>query len=258
MSHLVALSGFHLSILWGLVYGLLMLGYRPLQQRYFPYRHVLMDVGAFAMLTLGVYLWFVDFPPSLVRSYVMVFLGWIVLLLGMELLSFMFLGTVVFGLLAMFPSLLVSLSFWLSVAGVFYIFLLLQYTKQVNKWVIAMFVIPVGIFVLMLPFVHSTFGVTSGYQLVSSLLSLLFVPFYSLVMFLHLIGMGDLFDSTMLWVFSLPKQSTMELLPVWLVGSYIVLSLFAIGSKKVFYITFSLASLYMIYLFIPVEKITEF
>jgi len=257
VSHLVALSGFHLTILWGLVYGFLLLLYRPLQQRYFPYRHALMDVGIVAMVALGVYVWFVDFPPSLVRSYAMVFLGWIVLLLGMELLSFMFLGTVVFGLLALFPSLLVSLSFWLSVAGVFYIFLLLQYTKHLDKRVIALFIIPVGIFILMLPFVHGTFGVTSIYQLLSPILSLLFVPFYPFVMFLHLIGMGGLLDSAVLWVFSLPAQSTIELLPSWIVGMYIVLSLFSMGSKKIFYTTFGLASLYMVYLFIPVQKITE-
>ena len=258
VSHLVALSGFHLTILWGLVYGFLLLGYRPIQQRYFPYRHALMDVGIVAMIILGIYVWFVDFPPSLVRSYAMVFLGWIVLLLGLELLSFMFLGTVVFALLALFPSLLVSLSFWLSVAGVFYIFLLLQYTKHVDKRVIAMFVIPVGIFILMLPFVHGTFGLTSGYQLLSPLLSLLFIPFYPFVMFLHLAGMGSLLDSTVLWIFSLPTQSTIQLLPSWIVAIYIVLSLFSMGNKKIFYTTFGLACLYMVYLFIPVQKITEF
>lgn len=258
VSHLVALSGFHLTILWGLVYGFLLLLYRPLQQRYFPYRHALMDVGIVAMITLGVYVWFVDFPPSLVRSYAMVFLGWVVLLLGLELLSFMFLGTVVFGLLALFPSLLVSLSFWFSVAGVFYIFLLLQYTKHVDKRVIAMFSIPVGIFILMLPFVHGIFGVTSGYQLLSPLLSLLFVPFYPFVMFLHLIGLGGMLDSAVLWIFALPTQSTIQLLPSWIVGIYIALSLFSMGSKKIFYTTFGLACLYMVYLFIPVQKITEF
>ncbi|WP_373030659.1 ComEC/Rec2 family competence protein, partial [Sulfurovum sp.] len=45
VSHLVALSGFHLGILWGLVYSLLLLLYRPLQQHFSPYRHALFDVG---------------------------------------------------------------------------------------------------------------------------------------------------------------------------------------------------------------------
>lgn len=250
VSHLVALSGFHLTILWGLVYGFLLLLYRPLQQRYFPYRHALLDVGIIAMATLGLYLWFVDFPPSLLRSYAMVFLGWGMLLLGMELLSFMFLGTVVFGLLALFPSLLVSLSFWFSVAGVFYIFLLLQYTKHLDKRVIAMFIIPLGIFILMLPFVHGTFGLTSGYQLLSPLLSLLFVPFYPFVMFLHLIGLGGLLDSGVFWIFDLPTESTTEILPEWIVGIYLLISFASIWSRKIFFTTFSMALLYTGYLFI--------
>ncbi|NOR54727.1 MAG: ComEC/Rec2 family competence protein, partial [Sulfurovum sp.] len=93
VSHLVALSGFHLSILWGLVYGFFLFLYKPLQQKYFPYRHALFDVGLVAMLVLGLYVWFVDFPPSLLRSYAMVLFGWLALIVGVELLSFTFLGT---------------------------------------------------------------------------------------------------------------------------------------------------------------------
>jgi len=110
VSHLVALSGFHLGILWGLLYGVLLLLYRPLQQKFFPYRHALFDVGLVTMVLLGVYVWFVNFPPSLVRSYAMVLIGWSVLLLGMELLSFTFLTLVLLLLVVLFPSLLVSLS----------------------------------------------------------------------------------------------------------------------------------------------------
>jgi len=147
------------------------------QQKFFPYRHALFDVGLVAMILLAVYLCFVEFPPSLVRSYAMVLVGWIMLLLGIELLSFTFLTTILLSLVVLFPTLSVSLSFWLSVAGVFYIFLLLQYTKEYNKWMITVLFIPIGIFILMLPVVHHIFGVTSVYQLLSPLLSLLFIPF---------------------------------------------------------------------------------
>jgi len=88
ISHLVALSGFHLGILWGLVYGMLLLLYRPLQQRYFPYRFALLDVGGVSILILGFYVWFVGTPPSLLRAYAMVLIGWSILLMGIELLSF--------------------------------------------------------------------------------------------------------------------------------------------------------------------------
>ena len=250
VSHLVALSGFHLGILWGLVYGMLLLLYRSLQQQFFPYRHALFDVGLVAMIFLGVYLWFVDFPPSLVRSYAMVLVGWMVLLLGMELLSFTFLTTIGLVLIALFPSLLVSLSFRLSIAGVFYIFLLLQYTKEFNKWIITLFFIPFGIFILMLPVVHHIFGVTSAYQLLSPLLSLLFIPFYPLVMFLHLLGLGGMLDSVLLWLFSLPGKSLDNVLPLWMMLGYVGLSLGAIWSRKLFFVVIGLAVGYGIYLFI--------
>ena len=252
VSHLVALSGFHLGILWGLIYGLLLLVYRPFQQHFFPYRHALFDVGLLVMVVLGVYVWFVDFPPSLVRSYAMVLVGWFVLLLGMELLSFTFLTSVGLTLMALFPSLIVSLAFGLSIAGVFYIFLLLQYSKEVKVWIITFILIPFGIFILMLPIVHAIFGVTSGYQLLSPILSLLFVPFYPLGMLLHLIGMGGLLDNALLWLFALPSQSKEMLLPGWVTFSYIALSLGAIWNRKLFWFVCGFASLYMVYLFISV------
>ena len=253
ISHLVALSGFHLGILWGLVYGVLLLLYRPLQQHFFPYRHALFDVGVLAMVFLGFYVWFVDFPPSLVRSYAMVLVGWIVVLLGMELLSFTFLTTIMLALLALFPSLMVSLGFWLSVVGVFYIFLLLQYTKEFKVWTVSLLFIPLGIFVLMLPVVHTIFAVTSGYQLLSPLLSLLFVPFYPLVMILHLFGFGSLFDEALLALFKMPQSSTEAFIPLWAMVGYLGLSIGAIWSRKLFWLVVGLASLYMIYLFIFVE-----
>lgn len=249
VSHLVALSGFHIGILWGLLYGLLLLLYRPFQQHFFPYRHALFDVGLAVVLFLGIYVWFVDFPPSLVRSYAMVLLGWAVLLLGMELLSFTFLSTVLLILVALFPSLLVSLAFQLSAAGVFYIFLLLQYSQGVKTWIISLVTIPFGIFILMLPIVHTVFGVTSGYQLLSPLLSLLFVPFYPLVMLLHLLGLGGLFDTVLLWLFALPEENAESLLPAWLMYAYLALSLGAVWSRKIFWLLLGAATLYMVYLF---------
>ena len=250
VSHLVALSGFHLSILWGMVYGLFLLFYAPLQQKYFPYRYALFDVGLITMLVLGCYVWFVDFPPSLLRSYAMVLVGWIIMLLGVELLSYTFLTTILLILVVIFPSLLVSLSFWLSLAGVFYIFLLLQYLHHANKWVMSLLVIPLGIFILMLPVVHGIFGMTSIYQLLSPIVSILFIPFYPLAMVLHLLGLGGLFDTALLWLFSLPENGVEHLLSPWLVFGYIGLSIGAIGYKKLFYSVCFMALSYGIYLFI--------
>lgn len=250
ISHLVALSGFHLGILWVLAYGGLLLLYRPLQQKFFPYRHALFDVGLAAMVLLGLYVWFVGFPPSLVRSYAMALVGWGVLLLGIELLSFTFLATVLLLLAVLFPSLLVSLSFALSVAGVFYIFLLLQYTKGYNKWFVTLVVIPFGIFLLMLPVVHYFFGITSVYQLLSPILSILFIPFYPLVILLHLAGMGGVFDTILLYLFSLLSEAKEIFLPLWGMLGYVVVSIGAIWYKVLFYVVLATVTVYGIYLFI--------
>lgn len=250
ISHLVALSGFHLGILWGVVYTLGLLLYRPLQAHFFPYRHALFDVGLVAIIVLGWYVWFVGFPPSLVRAFAMVLAGWIVLLAGMRFVSFSFLGLVVALLLALLPSLVVSLAFWFSVAGVFYIFLLLLWFNATKPILMTLLVVPLGIFVLMQPIVHLFFGVTSYYQLLSPLLSLLFIPFYPLAIALHLFGFGNLLDKPLEFVIYLASYESQSLLPMWVGGVYIALSLLAIKFKLAWYGCVAFALIYSIYLFV--------
>ena len=234
ISHLVALSGFHLGILWGVLYGVLWLLYRPLQQRWFPYRYALIDMGVVAIALLGLYVWFVGMPPSLVRAYAMVFFGWLMLVMAVELISFGFLTVVLAGLLVLFPSLLVSLGFWFSVAGVFYIFLLLHYTQRWNKSLVMFVVIPLGIFLLMLPLVHIVFETTTKCQLLSPLLSLLFTPFYPLLLGLHLLGMGGVFDGWLEALFTMPCKEIAWQTPLWLAILYGVVSLAAIRYRMAF------------------------
>lgn len=258
VSHLVALSGFHLTILWGLVYGMLSLLYKPAQQRWFPYRFMLLDMGLVALGVLGAYLWFVDFPPSLLRSYTMLLIAWIILLLGIELVSFQFLGFVVMLLLALFPELIASLGFWFSVAGVFYIYLVLYWSQKSEgwmsgKWAVSLLFIPIGIFILMLPVVHAIFGMSCKWQLLSPLLSLLFVVFYPLSIGLHLIGIGGIFDGGLLRLFELPSKCYDHILPAWAVSGYILLSLAAIWSRTLFAAVIGAALLYLSYLFFFVQ-----
>ena len=250
VSHLVALSGFHLGILWGQVYGALLLLYKPVQQRLFPYRYALIDVGVLSILFLGLYVWFVGMPPSLLRAYAMVIAGWMMLIMAVELVSFGFLAVVMAVLPILFPSLLVSVGYWFSVAGVFYIFLLLHYTKGWNRWVVMLAVIPLGIFVLMLPVIHIFFPVTSMCQLLSPLLSLLFTPFYPISMLLHLIGQGDLMDGGLHYLLSLPCHTKEVLLPWWAGVGYLLLSVAAIGYRRVFILLLGVATAFGMWLYI--------
>jgi len=250
VSHLIALSGFHLGILWWLLYTLLYLLYRPLQQRWFPYRYSLIDIGIVTISLLGYYIWLVGYPPSLLRSYAMLVVGWIVILLGIELVSFEFLSIVSLTLILAFPHLLFSLGFILSIMGVFYIFLLLRYTQSLSSLYIKFLIIPFGIYLLMTPFVHLFFGMTTPLQLLSPLLSLLFTLFYPISILLHILGLGDILDSSLIWLLNISTVAQENLLPWQWGGVYTLLSIGAIWSLRLFVLTLLFSMIYLGYTYV--------
>ena len=249
ISHLIALSGFHLGILSALLFFLLRPLYRFFQQRYFPYRFDLIDVGFVVLVILAGYVWFVDAPASLLRSYMMILSTWVLLFLGVELLTLSFLSTIVLILLILFPHLLVSLAFWFSVMGVFYIFLLLHYFSHVGKIMMTL-IISFGLFILMLPVVHMVFPMTTPLQLLSPFLSLLFSAFYPLSMLLHLLGIGYLLDGVLLQLFTMESSVNSVVVPSLLTGFYLLLSLGAFYFRRLFYLLLSLCLIFSMYLFI--------
>ncbi|NEW61406.1 ComEC/Rec2 family competence protein [Sulfurovum sp. bin170] len=249
ISHLIALSGLHLAILSGVLFFLLRPLYRIFQQRYFPYRFDLIDVGFLVLVILGWYVWFVDSPASLLRSYAMMVVGWSVLVLGIELLSFSFLATIVMVLLLLFPKMLVSLAFWFSVSGVFYIFLLLKRFSDVNKFLMTL-IISFGIFILMLPIVHMIFPMTSTLQLYSPLLSLGFSFFYPISIFFHTVGMGGVFDGLLLKLFTLESQVVDVKLDMVFGVGYLLLSIGAIYYTRLFYLLLLVAFGFMGWIFL--------
>jgi len=242
VSHLVALSGFHLGILWLIIFALAYIPYRYFQQKYYPYRNRNIDLGLFTLIFLGLFVLFTGAPPALIRSYIMLLVGWIVLILGIELLSFKFLAFAVLLILAVAPKLVASLGLLLSMTGVFYIFLVIKWFKDKPAWFISLVAIPVGIFLLMFPIGHYFFPTTSIWQLSSPILSVLFIIFYPIVAILHFFGLGSIFDSSLLWLFSLPKESINITMPEYLIVIYILLSIGAIFSKKLFFATITLAT----------------
>jgi len=242
------LSGFHLAILSSLLFFFLRPIYKFFQQRYFPYRFALLDIGFIVLVVLAYYVWFVDAPDSLIRSYMMILMGWLFLLLGVELLTLSFLTTISLILLVIFPNLLVSLAFWLSIIGVFYIFLLLHYFARLHKFLIIL-IISFGLFIFMLPVVHLIFPLTSPLQLLSPFFSLAFNVFYPLSIGLHLLGLGGLLDNLLLKLFTIQSiQSQLLLSPLLGIG-YFILSLGAFYSKKLFYILSFLALAFFLKLF---------
>ncbi len=254
VNHLIALSGFHLTILWGILFFILNIIYKPIQQIYFPYRFNLIDVGFIVLVILAIFVYFVNSPASLIRSYTMILFGWLLLILGVELISFEFLAMVILVTIAIFPKMVLSLAFWLSIAGVFYIFLLLKNFKIKNRVAISI-IISFGIFILMLPVTHLFFTTVTINQLYSPILSLIFTIFYPLSIFLHLINLGNIFDTTLLALFEL-KSSIWDLkIPISYGVFYIILSIGAIYVKRLFYLLLFISSVFAIYIYVFINFI---
>lgn len=193
VSHIIAISGFHLGILSALLYFLLTKPYQLLQNRYFVYRNSKVDLFFIIATVLLFYTLFLDTPDSLLRSYAMLIVGFFLYDRGFKIISMHTLLLTILLLLALFPRLLFSLGFWLSVSGVFYIFLFLIHFKHLSSlW--QFFLVQFWTYLMMLPLALALFGSFGIYHPFSIVLTMLFILFYPLSIFLHLLGFGWIFD----------------------------------------------------------------
>ena len=202
VSHLLAISGFHLGVLSFIVFTLLQWPYRYIQQYFFPFRHRNRDLFFTVAIVLGLYLLFLGEVPSLLRAYVMLIVGFFLHDRGFKIVSMQTLGVTIVLLLALWPRLFFSMGFWLSVSGVYYIFLYLYYFEKKSKY-LAFVVIPLWVYLLMTPISLLLFGNYSLYHPFSVFLTVLFTLFYPLALFLHLLGWGELMDGGLTYLLGL-------------------------------------------------------
>jgi len=190
ISHLFALSGLHLAIISGFLYLILTPFYKLVAP---SYRNRNIDLGILIIGILFLYLWFVNFPPSLVRSFIMECVVFLVAFNLKNILNFKVLFLTIIFSLVLFPSFIFSIGFFLSVSGVFFIFLFFRYFKV--NWINGIFVLPIFLYITMFPISHYFFGNFNTYQLLSPFISILFSLFYPLEIFLHLIHQGGILDN---------------------------------------------------------------
>lgn len=245
VSHLIALSGFHLGILSGVLFFLFKLPYRYLQQRYFPYRFYTKDSFFVIALLLFGYLLFLDIPDSLLRAYGMFVIGYILYDRWFVVLSMQTLFVSVLLLVALVPKLFFSLGFYLSVGGVFYIFLFTSYTKNLSKlW--QFILLPFWVYLMMLPYSIALFHNFSTLHPLSVLWTTLFSVFYPLELFLHLISHGNLLDEALEKLLHVSLNNPMVFLPKSLLILHILLSI--VSAFKYKFLPYLLA--YSLFLFI--------
>lgn len=227
ISHLIAISGFHLTILSSLLYFLLRPIYSFFQDRYFPYRNRSADLAFIVFAFLGSYAYFIDFSPSVLRAFILSLVAFFFYSQNIKIISFATLFFTMSIVLILFPKLFFSIAFWFSLSGVFYILLFLHHFSHLHK--IAIFLLlHFWVFVLMLPIVHFVFDTFSFYQLLSPFLSMLFLLFYPLSLVLHVIDFGVILDNILTLFLSLHVETFSVVTPFWFLCGYVVLSLIAI------------------------------
>jgi competence protein ComEC len=225
VAHIIAISGFHLSIIFAFLYFLMKPIYGFFQNRYFPYRNARWDISLVIFAFLGGYLWLIDMTPSFLRSYAMGVFGFLFLWRGINAINFEVLFLCAAFLLSLFPHLAFNVGFILSCFGVFFIFVYVKHFGRSFKVWQSAIIINFWLFFAMNPLVHYWFGVLSITQLACIPLSILFVVFYPVEAGLHLIGEGWLLDSFIIKFFTFQMRSIEVYTPLWLLIVYIALSL---------------------------------
>ena len=235
LAHIIAISGFHLGVLSAFLFAIFAPFYRLAQRRFFSYRNELYDLGAIILFFMCAYLVLLDFTPSFLRALVMGGLGFLLLFWGLEILNFKLLALVGCICIAFFPSAAFNIGFILSMAGVFYIFLFVKYfPKFQSRFYVLWYWVAfnVAVFFSITPLVHYFFPYFSPYQLVSIPVSLAFVVFFPLAIFLHIFGFGGIADKWLDMVINLEIPSIDYFLSLPLTLAYVALSLSAIFFRK--------------------------
>ncbi|WWW12785.1 ComEC/Rec2 family competence protein [Arcobacter cryaerophilus gv. pseudocryaerophilus] len=249
IAHVVALSGFHIVVLSFVIYWILYFPYSFLQNRYFPYRNRRFDILLITMAILFYYLLLTDIVPSLLRAFVLFSLGLYLLRSNIKVISYLTLLYTFLIVIAIFPKFIFSIGFWFSIFAVFYIYLFIQYFKNINRVVLYLF-FNVWMFLIFNPIVHYFFPQTAIEQFYSIPITILFTIFYPLEIVAHIFNISSYFDDY-LKIFLENKIYVYEVFtPLYFFILYILFSFFSIWSKKSFFILNILMIGFNFYLYI--------
>ncbi|WP_297937259.1 ComEC/Rec2 family competence protein, partial [uncultured Campylobacter sp.] len=231
VAHLIAISGYHLGLIFGFLYFVMRPAYSYFQARYFPYRNAKFDLSAAIFAVLFCYLALIGFVPSFLRAFLMSLLALFLLARNVRVVSFELLFTVICAAVAMMPSLLFSVGFYFSSLGVFYIYLYLRHFGErfsnlthailLNFWVFSAMILPVVYF----------FPLVSAQQLAVLPLTPLFSLFYPISALLHVFDAGGTLDEYLLEFLSWRAKGVNLSVPFWLFLLYNALSLARVKSK---------------------------
>lgn len=231
IAHLIAISGYHIALLFTLVFFILTPLYSFFQKRYFPYRSLRLDLSVFIFILLFAYAYLIGFVPSYIRSLIMALWAFYLLCKNIKILSFFTLFISIYLCIALYPRLLLSVGFLFSCLGVFYIFLYLQYFSKFFHNLLNIVLLNIWTFFCMIIPVLYFFPLISYQQFLAIILSGIFIVFYPLVLCLHFVAHGNLLDPVLIDFLNLKFYAIDIKIPTWILISYLVLSFMAMRYK---------------------------
>ena len=250
ISHLIALSGFHLGVLSFVIYWIFYFPYTYLHKKYFLYRNKKYDLLLISITFLFFYLILTNVVPSLLRAFVMFVFAIFLLRYNIKLFSYTTLFIVFLIVISLFPKYFFSLGFWFSIIAVFYIFLFLQYFSKLNKY-LQIVLFNLWMFLIFNPIVHFYFPQTSYEQFLSPLITILFTFFYPFEIFAHIFDFAIYFDwfikKFLYWDMYVYNVET----PFYFFIVYLMFSLASIFYKKAFWVLNILMIIFNLYLYNP-------
>ncbi|MGJ0113305.1 ComEC/Rec2 family competence protein [Campylobacter molothri] len=231
IAHLIAISGYHIGLIFSLIFFIIAPIYSFFQKKYFPYRNLRFDLSILIFILLFLYTCLIGLVPSYIRSLVMAIFGFYLICKNIKVLNFITLFTSVFICICCFPKLLFSIGFLFSIMGVFYIFLYLHhFSKSFNTFFNVLFLNIWTFLAMTLPVIYF-FPLISFQQFLSIFLSTIFVIFYPLTLVLHFINFGNIFDAVLKEFFDFKLYASNVQIPLWIFISYIIASLLSIRFK---------------------------
>ncbi len=249
ISHVVALSGFHLAVLSFTIYWVLYFPYSFFHQRYFSYRNKKYDLILISLVFLFYYLILTDIIPSLLRAFVMLVLTIYFLRSNIKIVSYSNLFFTFLIVISLFPKFLFSLGFWFSIIAVFYIFLFIQYFKNLNKYFQIIF-FNVWMFLVFNPIVHYYFPQTTYEQFLSIPINIFFAIFYVFEIIAHIFGFAIYFDGFIKDFLSYEMNVFIVETSFYFLLIYMIFSFVSVFYKKAFLILNILLVIFNLYLYI--------
>lgn len=246
IAHLLAISGYHLGLIYSIFFFIFSIVYKYFQKRFFPYRSMHFDLGIIIFIILALYFYEIGLVASYFRSFVMAILGFYFIIRAIKIISFAHLFLAFFVCIAINPSFLFNVGFFFSCLGVFYIFLFIYHFKVDNLF--KLICLELSTFFAMVAPVLYFFPLLSFQQLFGIILTPIFVIFYPLVLLLHIINCGDFLDKYLLIFLDFKMNAINFKLDFAYFITYIILSFLAILHRYLAIFVISLNLIFFIYL----------